>query len=141
MGNGKLTRILPLMLKTSEVVYYDKACASDEHSGGPVVVSESINSGNKALYRWESDRASGLLICSVAMRGDETTELFVEMMAGDGFMKDHLEILNALCDEASIIGADQVCAWVKTDIWEHFKKYDLPYRQDYVVVTYVPDRS
>lgn len=119
-----LTRKDTWELGPEEVDLFHKACLTDDHSGGPSVVSETIYRGGYQLWVWETERSLVLLITQVSVHPDGFVEMIITMLAGRDVMDLQREVVEGLAKEASEMGCNALIAFIKPELAEKFGAND-----------------
>ncbi len=143
-NSAMLNKIMPYELDETEVEYYHKAIATDDHSGGVDMVSELILCGTMDLWVWSQPAAPNesinIIITRFVTYPDGYRELFVAMMAGTNVTDTlaHTEIHSILMSYALRKGCSRISAFVKPDMWSNFKDI-VPYREEFVQIALYPE--
>jgi len=99
---------------------FHRACLTDEHSGGPAVVSETLYRGGYQLWVWERDESLVLLITQVSVHPDGFVEMVITMLAGRNVNDLQKEVVGSLVKEASEMGCNGLIAFIKPELAEKF---------------------
>jgi len=131
-----LTMLMPHELDAEEIGYYYDAIETDEHSGGPEVVSRLILDGLMELWVYNQDNVINVIITRIITHPDGYRELFIAMMAGSDVTSTHSHVVihDQLLEYAKKQGASRLSACVKPEIWNHFKDI-TGYNDEYIMIT------
>ena len=139
-GRMRLYQSQPVDLDNDEIEHYYKAVATDEHSGGPEIVSRLIY--DDLMHLWVCNEKDTILVCVTRFVDypDGYRELLVAMMSGTNVTDTlaHEDIHGHLMKFAVRNACAQMTAYMKPHIWEKMRHRLPGYEEEYVVISLSP---
>lgn len=135
-----LLKTFPQDLDGPTFTWYAKAVDTDEHGGGMEVVSNLIRNGVMDLWIYNEEDTILVVVTRFVDYPDGFREMLIQMMAGTNVTDTlaHESIQDDLLEHAVRHGGSRLVAYVKPEIWVHFRD-KTNYVEEFVVVSYKGD--